>query len=283
MPSTIAVIAPGAMGSAVARRLAEHGARVLTLLEGRSEATVKRAHDVGMIPASCTEIAAADLVLAILPPGEAVGLARALAPMLRDSRTKPAYVDCNAISPKTMQQVVMALADTGCDVIDGSIIGGPPRPGTRGPAFYISGDPHRRAGMLASHGLHVRPIDGPIGAASSLKMVYAGLSKGATALGAAVLLAAVRNGCGESLRQELAESAPQTLARLTRAIPDMYPKAYRWIAEMREIAAFLGPDDPAAPAFESFAEIFTEMAADRDGERDLAASLDRLLAGVGDK
>src|SRR4051812_39833433 len=37
MPPTIAVIAPGAMGAAVGRRLGEHGARVVTVLDGRSE------------------------------------------------------------------------------------------------------------------------------------------------------------------------------------------------------------------------------------------------------
>ena len=51
MPPTIAVLAPGAMGSAVARRLSEHGARVLTSLKGRSPATQKRAADAGMIDA----------------------------------------------------------------------------------------------------------------------------------------------------------------------------------------------------------------------------------------
>ena len=40
---TIAVIAPGAMGSAIGARLVEHGARVLTSLDGRGPASRARA------------------------------------------------------------------------------------------------------------------------------------------------------------------------------------------------------------------------------------------------
>src|SRR3954451_1175902 len=72
MPPSIAVIAPGAMGSAIAARLVEHGCKVLTSLDGRSEATRKRAAAAGMVGAGDGEIANADIILSIVPPGEAV-------------------------------------------------------------------------------------------------------------------------------------------------------------------------------------------------------------------
>src|SRR5258708_26906900 len=78
MSTNIAILAPGAMGSAVARRLNEHGARVLTSLAGRSEATAKRAAAAGMIAAGDADIADADIVLSIVPPAEAVALAQHL-------------------------------------------------------------------------------------------------------------------------------------------------------------------------------------------------------------
>jgi 3-hydroxyisobutyrate dehydrogenase-like beta-hydroxyacid dehydrogenase len=277
LAATIAVIAPGAMGSAVGRRLAEHGARVLTLLEGRSEPTAQRARAAGMIGVAAAELTEADLILSIVPPGEALGLAASLAPVLRQSRTKPAFVDCNAINPDTMKTVAAALADTGCAVLDGAIIGGPPAPGRDGPTFYVSGDPDRRAGILSALGLKLRHIDGPLGGASALKMVYGGINKGTIALGAAMLLAAVRAGCAPGLRQEMSESVPEVLARFTDRIPDMYPKAYRWVAEMREIAAFLGPDDPAAQMFDAAARVFARVAEDRAGSGALAASLNGAL------
>lgn len=276
---TIAVIAPGAMGSAVGRQLTEHGVRVLTFTEGRSEQTVARAKQAGMIPASLQEIAGAELILSIVPPAEAVTLAVKFSNVLAEGKSKAAYVDLNAINPGTMQKVAAALSDAGCDVIDGTIIGLPATPGGQGPMFYVSGDPNHRTDVLSKFGLRLRRIDAPIGAASSLKMVYAGMNKGMTALHTAMLLAAERAGCAESLRQELSESAPQVLARLTRAIPDMYPKAYRWVAEMREIAEFLGPDDPAAKIFEANAGIFSQIAEDQKGERKLAEILDGIVAG----
>lgn len=276
---TIAVIAPGAMGSAVGRQLTEHDARVLTFTEGRSEESVARAKQAGMIPASLPEIAGAELILSIVPPAEAVSLALRLAPVLRESKSKAAYVDLNAINPGTMQKVADTLSDTGCDVIDGTIIGLPATLGGQGPMFNVSGDPNHRTDILSKHGLRLRRIDGPFGAAKSLKMVYAGMNKGMTALHTAMLLAAERTGCAESLRQELSESAPQVLSRLTRAIPDMYPKAYRWVAEMEEIAEFLGPDDPARKIFKANAEVFSQIAEDQKGGRKIEKMLNDVLAG----
>lgn len=274
---TIAVIAPGAMGSAVGRQLTEQGASVLTFTEGRSERSVARAKQAGMTSAGLPEIAGAELILSIVPPAEAVALALKFSPVLREGKSKAAYVDLNAINPDTMRKVATALSETGCDVIDGAIIGLPATPGGQGPVFYVSGDPNHRTDVLSKLGLRIRRIEAPIGAASSLKMVYAGMNKGMTALHTAMLLAAERAGCAESLRQELSESAPQVLARLTRMVPDMYPKAYRWVAEMREIAEFLGPDDPAAKIFEANAEIFSRIAHDQEGDSHLKKILDGIL------
>ena len=48
MTPTIALIAPGNMGSAIAKRLTEHKVTVLTALTGRSPASAKRASEAGM-------------------------------------------------------------------------------------------------------------------------------------------------------------------------------------------------------------------------------------------
>ena len=75
MNIVIAIHSAGAMGSALSRRLREHGARVLTSLSGRSAATVERARAAGMEDVPRPTIATADLLLSIVPPGEAVALA----------------------------------------------------------------------------------------------------------------------------------------------------------------------------------------------------------------
>jgi 3-hydroxyisobutyrate dehydrogenase-like beta-hydroxyacid dehydrogenase len=277
MNIVIAIHSAGAMGSALSWRLREHGARVLTSLSGRSAATVKRARAAGMEDVSPETITTADLILSIVPPGEAVALANGLVTRLSESRHKPVFIDCNALSPKTKTKIAVTLAATGCDVIDGAIIGAPPRLGEIGPRFYVSGDQSGRASVLRALGLDLRQIDGPIGAAAALKMSYSGISKGLTAIGAAMLLAASRSGSSRGLYQELGESLPQLLSRFETGIPDMYPKAYRWVAEMREIAAFLSEDNAAAMIFEGAARLYDRLATDIANEGQERGTLDEFF------
>jgi 3-hydroxyisobutyrate dehydrogenase-like beta-hydroxyacid dehydrogenase len=264
------------MGSGVGRRLSEGGARVLTALEGRSEDSAARAAAAGMIPATDAEIAAADIVLSIVPPGEAEALAKRLSPVLSSAARKPLYVDCNAVNPKTVGRIADAVAATGCPFLDAAIIGGPPLEHHAGPVFYVSGQQAQRAEVLGRLGLAIRILEGPVGAASALKMSYAGITKGGTALGAAMLLAATGAGVDGALRRELADSQPQVLARFRRQMPDMYPKAYRWVAEMREIAGFLEAEGGVGVMFEGAARLYERLA---DGKDPAAiAALEAFLA-----
>jgi 3-hydroxyisobutyrate dehydrogenase-like beta-hydroxyacid dehydrogenase len=253
------------MGAGVGERLTENGCTVLTLLDGRSAASVARAQKAGMRAAKPAEIAAADMILSIVPPGDAPALAEQLAPALRATNGKPVYVDCNAISPDTVARIATVIGATGCAFVDGGIIGGPPRAGQPGPVFYLSGEAADRVPPLAT-GLRIKLLTGPAGQASALKMSYAGLTKGLTALGAAVALAAGRAGVGEALHAELAESQSALLTRLERNVPDMFPKAYRWVAEMEEIARFVGAC-AEAKTFQGIAGLYARLAADLDGAR----------------
>jgi 3-hydroxyisobutyrate dehydrogenase-like beta-hydroxyacid dehydrogenase len=227
-----------------------------------------------MRDASPETIATADLILSIVPPGEAVALAKGLVTRLSESRRKPVYIDCNALSPRTKTEIAGILAGTGCDILDGAIVGAPPQPGEKGPRIYVSGDRSDRASVLRTLGLDLRQIDGPIGAAAALKMSYAGINKGIMAIGAAMLLAASRSGASKGLYQELSESLPQLLSKFETGIPDMYPKAYRWVAEMREIAAFLDEDKAAAMIFEGSARLYGRLAIDIANEGKERATLD---------
>ena len=220
----------------------------------------------------------ADGDLSILPPGDALGLARQLAPRLAAVQRKPVYVDCNAVSPETAVAVAAAIMPSGAAFVDAGIIGGPPTPDGKGPTFYASGAPAAAFTALGEHGLKIRWLDGPVGAASALKMSYAGITKGLTALGSVMLLAATRAGMAEALHQELSESQPMLLAWLARSIPGMYPKAYRWVAEMQEIEAFVGKDPAAAQYFAAAAELYERLAADFAGGKLETSALSAFLA-----
>src|SRR5215471_13905564 len=165
MTPVVAVIAPGMMGAAVGKRLTDHGLKVLTSLQGRSAETRERAQAAGMVAASDEEIAATGFILSILPPGDAVALAQRFAGALTASNSKPVYVDCNAVSPRTVERIAAAIAPTGSPFVDAGIIGAPPKPNDAGPRFYASGPHAPRFAALKDFGLDVRVLGGPMNAA----------------------------------------------------------------------------------------------------------------------
>jgi 3-hydroxyisobutyrate dehydrogenase-like beta-hydroxyacid dehydrogenase len=277
MKPVVALIAPGNMGAAVGKRLTENGLQVLTSLQGRSQETVARARAAGMTDASHDQIAAADLILSIVPPGDALALAAKLAPALERGNRKPAYVDCNAVNPKTVASIAAAVAPTACPFVDAGIVGGPPKPGNPGPAFYASGAEAARFAVLNDYGLDVRVLDGGVGAASAMKMSYAGITKGFTALGTVMMLAASRAGTAEVLHRELAATQPQLLAWLTRQVPNMYSKAYRWVAEIEEIAGFVSEDEAGHQIFCGAADLYDRIAEDFDEAKVETGALTKFL------
>ena len=264
MTPVVTVIAPGMMGAAVGKRLVDNGLKVLTSLAGRSADTVARAKASGLVAASDEEIAASDYILSILPPGDAVSLAKRFVPALKVSNAKPIYVDCNAINPVTVERVAAVIAPTDCPFVDAGIIGSPPKPGDGGPRFYASGPAAPRFAALRQYGLDIRVLDGAMSAASALKMSYAGITKGTQAIGAAMMLAASRAGSADALFAELSSSQKEMFAWFKRGLALMPPKAYRWIAEMHEIAGFVGEDPAAHELYEGAAHFYERIAEDFD-------------------
>jgi L-threonate 2-dehydrogenase len=283
MTPVVTVIAPGMMGAGVGKRLADNGVKVLTSLKGRSEETAARAKASGMAAASDEEIAASDFILSILPPGDAVALAERFAPTLKASNAKPVYVDCNAINPVTVDKVAAVIAPTDCPFVDSGIIGSPPKPGDAGPRLYASGRAAPRFATLRQYGLDIRVLDGSLSAASALKMSYAGITKGTQAIGAAMMLAATRAGSADALFAELNSSQKDMFAWFKRGLAQMPPKAYRWIAEMHEIAGFVGEDPAASELYQGAAHFYERIAEDFDADKNdvkaLAAFLNKGAAG----
>jgi L-threonate 2-dehydrogenase len=258
----IAIIAPGEMGSGVGARLKERGAEVLTSLVGRGAASAERAQRASMIAVDddAALVADADIVLSILPPSEALTLARRLAPALAKVGGRVVYADCNAVAPQTVRAVAAIVAPTGAGFADIGIIGGPPRHDGYSPHFYVSGEAAPALRSLADFGLEIRPVEGGVGAASALKLSYAALTKGLSAIGIAVARGAAVGQVADVLRAEFAQSQPQLFAWLQRQIPTIHPKAYRWVGEMEEIARFLD-GDATAQMFEGAARVYEAVAA----------------------
>jgi putative dehydrogenase len=277
MTPTVALIAPGNMGAAVAKRLTEHKVAVLTALTGRAAASAERAREAGMQAVDDRKLADAEFLMSIVPPGEALALAKRLAPVLTAANTKPIYVECNAVSPQTLNQIAEVIAGTGCGFVGAGIIGPPPKPGSSNTKFYAAGPNAADFAKLNDYGLIVRVLEGPVTAASALKMSYAGITKGFTALGAAMMLAATRGGSARALHAELAESQPALLGFLTRQMPGMYGKAYRWVAELDEISAFVGADHEEHAMMLAAARFYERIAADVEGDKKEVGELDAFI------
>ena len=277
MTPTVAIIAPGAMGSGIAQRLTENKVTVLTSLKGRSEASAGRARKAGMQDVDERQLMDADFLLSIVPPRDALALAKQLAPLLAAAKRKPVYADCNAVSPDTAAAIAAVITETGAPFADAGIIGPPPKPGSSDTRLYASGLAAGQLATLGNHGLIVRVLDGPLTAASALKMSYAGITKGLTALGAAMILAATRGGSGEALRTELAESRPDLLGYLSRVIPAMYSKAYRFVDELDQISDFVGKDHPENAMLSAAARFYERIADDFDGGKEEITALDKFL------
>ena len=281
MKPIVAVIAPGMMGSVVANRLTDHGVEVRSLLSGRGPATLARAKAAGMVDATEDGIASCDFILSIVPPGQAIGLAERLAPAMRATGKKPVYVDCNAVAPSTVLRIARVVRDTGATFVDGGIIGPPPEPDSKNTRIYLSGDAASRVTVLQEYGLNTPVQEGPIGAASAMKLSYAGFTKGFTALGAAMMLAATRAGTADALIAEMTVSQPLLLDWLTRQMPKMPDKAYRWVAEMEEIATFVGEDPAAAQFYLGAARLYERIAADLDNSQFETNALNAFCAEKG--
>jgi 3-hydroxyisobutyrate dehydrogenase-like beta-hydroxyacid dehydrogenase len=243
------LIGAGEMGSGVGGWLAAHGVDMRTTLTGRSAASAERiaragigvVDDLAAIARSCT------MVLSIVPPDQALGVAESFAAAYAGGTTAPLFIDCNAVAPETARRIAAVITAAGIRFVDAGIIGGTPREGSDGPHVYACGADVAEFEQLIAYGLTVRALDGPIGTASALKMCYGGLTKGITGIGSAMFACAEHSGVSEALEKEFSTSQPALYAWLTRQIPTMYPKAYRWDGEMREIAKF-GSPEPGVPA-----------------------------------
>ena len=257
---TIAILSPGSMGSAVGQALRENGYDVVTNLDGRSERTRALAEEAGFRAVSGIDsiVEEADLVMSILVPSEAISVAREAAAAMKRTGLSPAYADCNAVSPDTARELGGIIEAAGGRFIDAGIIGGPPGSGSP-PRFYASGPHEAVIGELDGKGIIVPLLGGDVGRASAIKMCYASLTKGVSALQTAALVAAHRLGLSSELEEEMSSSQAKVLAQMQSVI-GLPGKAFRWVGEMEEIAATFESVGVTGNFHHGAAEIFRMVA-----------------------
>ena len=256
--TAIGLLHPGEMGAAVGAAARLNGARVLWASAGRGPATHKRAGEAGLedVGTVARLVAESALILSICPPAAAPDVAREVAAL----GFRGAFVDGNAVAPATTRAIGDIVTAGGARFVDGGIIGPPPlRAGTT--RLYLSGP--GAADVVARFGtgpLTAVAVAGDVGAASALKMAYAGWNKGSQALLLAIRALAAREGVDEALVREWALSQPDLAKRTEQAVAGNTKKAWRFVGEMHEIAATFAAVGLPEGFHEAAAQVFERMA-----------------------
>ncbi|PTB65313.1 6-phosphogluconate dehydrogenase C-terminal domain-like protein [Trichoderma citrinoviride] len=319
-PTKIGILSLGDMGAGIARLLIAHGFPVSTNCQGRSEDTAERARNAGveLLSSDLELVQQSSVIFSVVPPRDAEATAQRIIDALSgdgSSRTETLYyVDLNAVAPSTCKSIAALFDKARVPVtfIDACILGGPPSLKTKKkkkssdkeggeeeqeeadewdqPSIPVSGPAELLTASLPdgerlTSVLKLRTISPEIGAASGLKMCFASITKGFTALATQSFTTAHRLGVADELRRELRDMVPAVLARAEKSVPGMPPKAYRWVREMEEIAkTFSDEGGWEGTVFEGIAGVYRAVAEDgvlgkeKIGKRKRGTSLDDVAA-----
>jgi 3-hydroxyisobutyrate dehydrogenase-like beta-hydroxyacid dehydrogenase len=270
----IGLLHPGAMGAAVGAQLVAAGHRCVWVPAGRGEATRRRAADAGLEAlGGFEELASCDVVVSVCPPAAALDVAAQVA---RTGFTG-CYVDANAISPRHSQEIATLL--TGATVVDGGIVGPPPRRPTTA-RLYLSGPDDAVAGVHALFdGTTVTPlvVPGAVGAASALKLAFATYNKVSIVLAAQAHALARQHGVESQLRDLAAAMRPGTPFASPEELTSAGQRAWRWAPEMHEIAEACRDAGLPADLLDAAENFLEHWRRHRD---DPAVTLDQLFAAL---
>jgi 3-hydroxyisobutyrate dehydrogenase-like beta-hydroxyacid dehydrogenase len=259
---TIGILHPGEMGSSVAAAARAGGARVFWASAGRGAATTKRAEADGLEDAGTLARLAreSEVIVSVCPPASALDVAREVAAL----RFGGTFVDGNAIAPATTRRVGDVVTAAGARFVDGGIIG-PPARKAGATRLYLSGPGAAEvAALFTGSLLEAIALDGPVGAASALKMAYGGWNKGQQALLLAIRALAAHEGVDAALVAEWSRSMPDVPARSERAVAANIKKAWRFVGEMEENAAAFEAAGLPAGFHEAAGEIYRRLAGWKD-------------------
>jgi 3-hydroxyisobutyrate dehydrogenase-like beta-hydroxyacid dehydrogenase len=251
--ATVGLLHPGEMGAAVGGCLVSVGHEVLWDPAGRSRATTGRALAAELTGVAFDRLVAkSSVILSICPPHAALDVAHQVAA----AGYTGCYVDANAISVATAEQVAAAVTAGGAAYVDGGIIGQPPEVAghTR---LYLSGPRADEVRVLFNRSrLDARVAEGPLYAASTVKMAYAAWTKGSSALLLAARALARAGGVERTLLAEWSLSQKALGQQSEGAANAAAAKGWRWVAEMEEIAASMAVAGLPSGFHEAAADIF---------------------------
>ena len=257
--TNILILHPGEMGSSLGACLRTNGHHVGWASSGRSNATHQRAKADNFFEYANLELALenVDVVVSICPPE----FAEATAESVVELDFEGIYVDANATSPMTAGRIATLVGE---NYVDGSVIG-PPARRADATRLYLSGT---RASFVRDLFADTFANPGDLGsaatAASALKMCYAAYTKGTSALLLNIRALAEANDVTDALLAEWSISQPDLHARSDRTGPSVSRKAWRFAAEMREIASTFATNGLPNGFHEGAAQVYARLSEFKD-------------------
>jgi len=260
----IGILSIGEMGFHWAKLLKSRGVDVLTYDRDRGEVSRQRGANAGVASvASMAELVTqAELIVSIVVPSAATAVAAKVAGAVTTAGRKDLlFLDANAISPMTAEEIARILRPAGVEFVDGCIIGAAARMG-KGTIVYVSGPAAERLRALDEFAIPTRVLGASTNQASAFKVVYAGLTKGLQGLFCELLMGARRFGLVDEIRAQYEESFPGLLDKVAGSIVGLRIHAGRRAEEMDELKRTFhahGLDSFMAPAAQKVLEAIAAL------------------------
>ena len=234
---TVGIFSTGEMGHRVAFVLRQNGLNVVTCLSGRSVRTVELAAKAGIsdLATPGEVVAQADMIISIVVPSAAKPLAQTIAAAIAAAKKTVLYADANAVSPMTAMAIEEIITGAGGRFADVCIIGTSVKVG-KGTTFFASGECAAEFAELSKFGLPVEILGDRPGQASAYKIVYAGLTKGVSALMMELLLLAHSLGILETMLAQYRKKFPDLVRFAESNLPGLPFRAARRSDEMEELS-----------------------------------------------
>jgi len=197
------------------------------------------------------------------------------------------FFDCDSCAPQTKSRTAQEVEAAGGCYVDVAVMA-PVHPRLHRTPLLISG-PHVEvaAAALAALGMSAKIHDGPVGAASSVKMIRSIMMKGLEALVCECVLAGRKAGVIETVLDSLDDTYPgfEWKKRSAYMLERVMTHGLRRAAEMREVALtvdLLGLPGEMSRACAGWQQAIGELGlkADEGDLADYAALADRILAGL---
>jgi len=260
----IGIMSIGEMGFHWAKLLKSHGVEVLTYDKDRGEVSRKRGEnaDVKSVASMADLVQGAELIVSIVVPSAAKRVAETVAAAVKESgRRDLLFLDANAISPMTADDIAAALNPAGVNFVDGCIIGSATKMG-KGTIVYVSGPQASRLEALEAFQIPIKVLGPNTNQASAFKVVYAGLTKGLQGLFCELFMGARRFGLLKELTAQYEESFPGLIDKVSSSIVGLRIHAGRRAEEMDELKRTFnhhGLNSFMAPAVQRVLELIAAL------------------------